>query len=1466
MTYKKIGLLLTVLVLLVGFSPVQAYKYPYSMQALIDESISGVEDDVGVSYQTHIQNIGWQNFVFDGNTSGTEGQSLRLESLKIELTGDTDNINIQYAAHIENIGWEDYVNEGEYAGTEGQGLRLESVRIKLTGIDAGKYDVYYRTHVQNVGWMGWAKNGQESGSTGYAYRLEGLQIQVVKKGSNPQFKDATFTGIVNTLKYSALMDDSWVPEVTTTGRECGKIEQDSKMTSLKIASKQDNLGVEYSTFNGDSWTPWASDGAETEKQDKIVGLAVRLTGEDASKYEVFYQVYVKGKGWQPWTEDSEVSPDTLEISDNLDNEYIQAIKLIVVADDLESTLTYVVDGEVYYVNSVSDGGTSSNPDSPNKEKAEFIDWYLDEACTVPYDASKPVKSDTIIYARFDPTYTINFYDGKNKLIASIEVIEGQTVSIEEVEEMTGVDISEWYTDEDLTFDFSQGVTEDVNLYVKDPVVEVPTGGGGGGVPEVVKYTVSFADTDLSNVEVVKDEKVSNPETPVKEGYTFDNFYTTSSYEEVYDFDTTITEDTVIYAKWIANPSNIYFDEAGGVLVSDYNGVTDELMITTTLPAITRLGYTLDGWYDGATKLTQLPTKFPAGDKTYVAHWIPDESTIVFDTKGGSSIATMVGVTDQVIDNRLFEVTTREGFTFDGWYPSNTYLGGIVPELPEKYPVGTTIYYAKWIANEATITFEENGGSAMTDLQGVTAQTIADTTFQETTKAGYSFLGWHLESDFSGSVVTSLPSEYLVGNTVYYARWSANEAVIAFEENGGTLVADKVGVTDDVVPGWTFPEISRAGYTLVGWYDNVGLTGDAVEYLPMTFSVGVTTFYAKWSANPSTLTFNTNGGTSITDKVGVTDEMLISTSFPMTTKVGYTLIRWEQDGVEVSTLPSTYPAGGANYVAIWSANPSTISFIENGGSEVSDLVAETDDTVSNTALPSITRDGYTSEGWFSDAGFSTQVTELPSTYPAGGLTLYAKWVANESTILFVENGGVDVGDLIGVTDQTISDRSMPSISRLGYTFNGWFDNSEFTGDAVLLLDETYPIGSKTYYASWTANPASIVFNSNGGGLVDSMVGVTDGLIVDTTLPSTSRLGYTFVGWFDNSGCTGDALSVLPDKFPVGVTNYYAKWTANESVFSFYSSNGTVIEDKVSVTDALVSDRTMPTVVRLGYTFLGWFDNSEFTGDVITELPEHYPIVGCEYYAKWQANPSTISFDTNGGSAIPDMVSVTDATVDDTAFAETTKSGYTLLGWYENADFSGSVVTEIVSTYPIGSKTYYAKWQANPSTISFNVGGGSSIADMVGVTDEEIVDTTIPETTRLGYTLENWYLDSEFTTTVSQLPSNYPVSGLTFYAKWTANPSTISFVTSGEAVADMVGVTDEEISDTSMPSSGRMGWTFHGWHTEADGGGELVTELPSSYPVSGVTYYAYHTANDITLSFIVGHDSAIITSKKVERVLK
>lgn len=135
-----------------------------------------------IKYKTHIQNIGWQSEKFDGEMSGTTGQSLALEAIQIKLSDYIDG-GVVYKSHVQNDGWQLFVGDGLTSGTSGQSKHLEAIQIQLTGNAMNQYDIYYQVHVQNFGWLGWAKNGERAGTEGYSYRIEGVKIVLVSKGS-----------------------------------------------------------------------------------------------------------------------------------------------------------------------------------------------------------------------------------------------------------------------------------------------------------------------------------------------------------------------------------------------------------------------------------------------------------------------------------------------------------------------------------------------------------------------------------------------------------------------------------------------------------------------------------------------------------------------------------------------------------------------------------------------------------------------------------------------------------------------------------------------------------------------------------------------------------------------------------------------------------------------------------------------------------------------------------------------------------------------------------------------------------------------------------------------------------------------------------------------------------------------------------------------------------------------------------
>lgn len=268
---------------------------------------SVVTSSPSISYQTHVQDYGWQSWKSNGEVSGTVGQSKRLEGINIKLS----NINgsIEYKTHVQDIGWQDWKSNGQMSGTSGQSKRLEAIQIKLSGEVANQYDIYYRVHAQDYGWLDWAKNGESAGTEGYSKRLEGIQIVLVKKGENaPGSTNRPF--ICKMIKYQTHVQNiGWQGE-KADGEMSGTTGQSLRLEAIKIQlSSSTDGGIVYKTHVQDyGWQNFVSNGqvSGTSGQAKrLEAIQIQLTGNAKNQYDLYYRVHAQNFGWLGWAKNGE---------------------------------------------------------------------------------------------------------------------------------------------------------------------------------------------------------------------------------------------------------------------------------------------------------------------------------------------------------------------------------------------------------------------------------------------------------------------------------------------------------------------------------------------------------------------------------------------------------------------------------------------------------------------------------------------------------------------------------------------------------------------------------------------------------------------------------------------------------------------------------------------------------------------------------------------------------------------------------------------------------------------------------------------------------------------------------------------------------------------------------------------------------------------------------------------------------
>lgn len=275
---------------------------------IIDE-----EKQPNIFYKTHVQDIGWQNYVKNGEESGTVGKGLRLEGISIYID-PAYNGTVLYRTHIQDLGWENtWVSSGGVSGTQGKSLRLEGIQIKLQGEIANNWDVYYRVHIQDYGWLDWAKNGESSGSEGFSKRLEGIEIKLVKKGE-PAPGNTKNPFLQKQVMYQTHVQEVGWQNFVCNGEASGTSGKSLRLEGIRIQlnNSKYNGGIEYKTHIQDiGWeTLWKSNGemsGTSGRSLRLEAIKIQLTGEIANYYDIYYRVHVQNYGWLGWAKNGEPS-------------------------------------------------------------------------------------------------------------------------------------------------------------------------------------------------------------------------------------------------------------------------------------------------------------------------------------------------------------------------------------------------------------------------------------------------------------------------------------------------------------------------------------------------------------------------------------------------------------------------------------------------------------------------------------------------------------------------------------------------------------------------------------------------------------------------------------------------------------------------------------------------------------------------------------------------------------------------------------------------------------------------------------------------------------------------------------------------------------------------------------------------------------------------------------------------------
>ena len=443
------------------------------------------------------------------------------------------------------------------------------------------------------------------------------------------------------------------------------------------------------------------------------------------------------------------------------------------------------------------------------------------------------------------------------------------------------------------------------------------------------------------------------------------------------------------------------------------------------------------------------------------------------------------------------------------------------------------------------------------------------------------------------------------------------------------------------------------------------------------------------------------------------------------------------------------------------------------------------------------------------------------------------------------------------------------TRTGYTFKGWTDYTNITGN-------------RRVASQWEANKYHVTYSPNGGTGNNYVVEVTYEQpfialdVTDTNLGYT-RTGYTFSHWTEssNGGTSWDGYIGKPWTWTyTHDITLYAQWTANKYTVTANANGGTipttsgwtVASGGATATKQVTYDSTygtLPTPTKTGYTFNGWFtaqtDGSKVESSTTVKTASNHTI-----YAHWTINTYTLSIDPNGGYRVSDnstaVITVTKEYNSGESISERRKSGYTLTGYTLKNTATGSTTDVGGATFSFNSSTktgmftqgtvactLVAEWTANTyaetflnsyipiGTGEYNNGGTWTVSN--GEYSFKTVSTTSnggPYLTNLYSFMSNGekyriYFTAKATTAIS-LTATFEAGGskaisLTtdyqeFFVDVTYNASStykaLTFYSTGWT-GQTLSIKDIKVAKLAtfnstygtLPTPTRTGYTFNGW---------------------------------------------------------
>lgn len=937
------------------------------------------------------------------------------------------------------------------------------------------------------------------------------------------------------------------------------------------------------------------------------------------------------------------------------------------------------------------------------------------------------------------------------------------------------------------------------------------------------------------------------DTMSKDYHDFAGWYTDAEFTEGKNVASisTASADLNFYAKWTGKTYNITYELNGGTIADVDKKPNYQYGVgLTALPQPTKTNYDFDGWYADenceSTKVEKI-SNTEHDPKTLYAKWKGKKYTVTLNKDGGTVASGSEDVTEYTYGTSVtLPKLEKTGYKFDGWYAESNFSGEEVKTISQT-DSEDKVYYAKWTAENYTITYDVDGGTIKdTEYAQNYTYGVGATLPTNVEKTGHKFDGWFDATDLEGSAVTSIGTD-ATGNKSYKAKWTANSYSVTLNLEGGSFKNESDNVTSYTYGvGASLPTPERDGFTFAGWY-TAATDGEVVSTISAA-DTGDKILYAHWTEDEPTeweIKFvNWNGEELQKGNVSVGEMPVYNGSEPTkepATDDGYTYTfsGWEPEIVEVTAA--------ATYTAKFTKSPKSykITYKLDGGTLDS---GDTDSYKHETAktLPEPTKTGHKFEGWYTDNTFATKVTEV-SADAIGDKIFYAKWSKESYKVnLVLNNGSLQDGE--DITSYTYGDtKTLPTPTRTDYDFQGWYTEDNTTSTKVEEISST-DTEDKTFYAQWKKKQFTITFvNDDNTPLWSNKVDVG-------TTPSYS-------GTPTKKPATDDGYTYAFEKWEPAITTvsqdatYKATYTQTPKEYTVtLNANGGTLET-IEVKYTFGKGVTLPTPSKNGYSFAGWCLKSDCSDTPIIAISTT-TLGDNTYYAKWNKEEATeyaITFKNYDGTVLK-TIDIAEGTMaayvgDTPTKPQDDKYTYTHSGWTpELAKVTGAA--EYTATFTPEPREY---------KVTLKKDGGSIASGSSDVTSYKYgTAVTLPTLEKSGFTFDGWYEDEALTTKVTQVPADATGDKI-YYAKWTTKSEGGSTTpTTPEKVDVVTGALQTKVEVTKAVSGSSTTITVVPKTGEA---------LPTKMKMYKVVYNADGTLKSIDeVEVTVSGDNATFTYDK------